>query len=107
MQAKHHTQEFHTQQAQAARLLLQANLAYGESNSGALSHIQRLQARQECRGYLEEVIALEPHSASALGLLGRVEMDDGQLEKATSCSAQAWTCSLAKHSNTPTWATGL
>jgi len=82
MQAKHHTQEFHTQQAQAARLLLQANLAYGESNSGALSHIQRLQARQECRGYLEEVIALEPHSASALGLLGRVEMDDGQLEKA-------------------------
>lgn len=82
MQAKHRIQESHTQQAQAARLLLQANLAYGESNSGALSHVQRLQARQECRRYLEEVIALEPHSASALGLLGRVEMDDGQLEKA-------------------------
>lgn len=82
MQAKHHIQESHTQQAQAARLLLLANAAYGESNSGALSHIQRLQARQECRGYVEQVIALEPHSASALGLLGRVEMDDGQLEKA-------------------------
>lgn len=82
MQAKHHIQESRAQQAQAARLLLQANLAYGESNSSGLSHIQRLQARQECRVYLEEVIALEPNSAIALGLLGRVEMDDGQLENA-------------------------
>ncbi|MCK0163745.1 hypothetical protein [Marinobacter sp. S6332] len=82
MQAKHHTQESHSQQAQAARLLLQANLAYGESNSSGLSHIQRLQARQECRVYLEEVIALDPNNAIALGLLGRVEMDDGQLENA-------------------------
>ncbi len=82
MQAKHHIQESRAQQAQAARLLLQANLAYGESNSSGLSHIQRLQARQECRVYLEEVIALEPNSAVALGLLGRVEMDDGQLENA-------------------------
>ncbi len=82
MQARHHTQESHTQQAQAARLLLQANLAYGESNSSGLSHIQRLKARQECRGYLNEVMALEPGNAVALGLLGRVEMDDGQLERA-------------------------
>ncbi|MGO2137267.1 MAG: tetratricopeptide repeat protein [Marinobacter sp.] len=82
MQAKHHIQESRAQQAQAARLLLQANRAYGESNSSGLSHIQRLQARQECRVYLEEVIALEPNSAIALGLLGRVEMDDGQLENA-------------------------
>ena len=50
MQAKHQVQVSQSQQAQVARLLLQANLAYGESNSNGLSHIQRLKARQECRG---------------------------------------------------------
>lgn len=82
MQAKHQVQISHSQQARVARLLLQANLAYGESNSNGLSHIQRLKARQECRGYLNEALALEPENAGGLGLLGRVEMDDGQLEKA-------------------------
>lgn len=82
MQAKHQVQVSQSQQAQVARLLLQANLAYGESNSNGLSHIQRLKARQECRGYLNEALALEPENAGGLGLLGRVEMDDGQLEKA-------------------------
>lgn len=82
MQAKHQVQISQSQQAQVARLLLQANLAYGESNSKGLSHIQRLKARQECRGYLNEALALEPENAGGLGLLGRVEMDDGQLEKA-------------------------
>ena len=82
MQAKHQVQVSQSQQVQVARLLLQANLAYGESNSSGLSHIQRLKARQECRGYLNEALALEPEHAGGLGLLGRVEMDDGQLEKA-------------------------
>jgi tetratricopeptide (TPR) repeat protein len=82
MQAKHQVQVSQSQQAQVARLLLQANLAYGESNSNGLSHIQRLKARQECRDYLNEALALEPQNAGGLGLLGRVEMDDGQLEKA-------------------------
>ncbi|GBO87186.1 hypothetical protein [Marinobacter salsuginis] len=82
MQAKHQVQVSQSQQVQVARLLLQANLAYGESNSNGLSHIQRLKARQECRGYLNEALALEPEHAGGLGLLGRVEMDDGQLEKA-------------------------
>jgi tetratricopeptide (TPR) repeat protein len=82
MQAKHQVQVSQSQQAQVARLLLQANLAYGESNSNGLSHIQRLKARQECRGYLNEALALEPENAGGLGLLGRVEMDEGQLEKA-------------------------
>jgi len=82
MQAKHQVQVSQSQQAEVARLLLQANLAYGESNSNGLSHIQRLKARQECRGYLNEALALEPEHAGGLGLLGRVEMDDGQLEKA-------------------------
>ncbi len=82
MQAKHQAQVSQTQQAQVARLLLQAHLAYGESNSNGLSHIQRLKARQECQGYLNEALVLEPENAGALGLLGRVEMDDGQLETA-------------------------
>jgi len=82
MQAKHQVQVSQSQQAQVARLLLQANLSYAESNSNGLSHIKRLKARQECRGYLNKALALEPEHAGGLGLLGRVEMDDGQLEKA-------------------------
>jgi len=82
MQAKHQVPVSQTQQAQVARLLLQANLAYGESNSNGVSHIRRLKSRQECRGYLNEALALEPTNAGALGLLGRVEIDDGQFEKA-------------------------
>ena len=72
MHAQHQIQESGSQHAQAARSLLQANLAYGESNSGELSHIKRLQARQECRNYLAEALNLEPNNAGALGLLGRV-----------------------------------
>lgn len=82
MQAKHHIQVSQSQQAHVARLVLQGNLAYGESNSQSLSHIQRLKARAECRQYLNEALTLEPGNAGALGLLGRVELDDGQLEKA-------------------------
>lgn len=82
MQAKHQIQKSGAQQTQAAHLLLQANLAYGESNTHGHSHIQRLKARQECREYLDKVIALASDNAAALGLLGRVEMDDGNLSKA-------------------------
>ncbi|MBW0146813.1 hypothetical protein [Marinobacter arenosus] len=82
MQAQHHITDPHARGAHAARLLLQANVAYTDSNSGESSHIQRLNARQECRSYVEQALALEPENAGALGLLGRVELDDGQLEKA-------------------------
>ncbi|MGC8121841.1 hypothetical protein [Marinobacter sp. VGCF2001] len=83
MQVQHHNAHLpRSVQAQVARLVLQANLAYGESNSNGLSYIQRLKARNECRGYLNEALELEADNAAALGLLGRVEMDDGQLEKA-------------------------
>src|SRR5690554_1452686 len=83
MQAHHNNvQRSRSVQADVARLVLQANLAYGESNSGELTYLQRLKARQECRGYLEQALTLEPDHAGALGLLGRVEMDDGQLERA-------------------------
>jgi len=83
MQVQHHNAHLpRSVQARVARMVLQANLAYGESNSNRLSYIQRLQARNECRGYLEQALALEADHAVALGLFGRVEMDDGQLEKA-------------------------
>jgi len=83
MQVQHHNVHLpRSVQARVARMVLQANLAYGESNSNRLSYIQRLQARNECRGYLEQALALEADHAVALGLFGRVEMDDGQLEKA-------------------------
>ncbi|MDK9557302.1 tetratricopeptide repeat protein [Marinobacter sp. M216] len=82
MQAQHHSNELQARDAEAARLLLQANMAYADSNSSASSHAQRLNARQECRSFLEQALAVEPEGAGALGLLGRVELDDGQLEKA-------------------------
>jgi len=81
MQAQHNVHATDAQKAYIARLLLQANLAYGESNS-TVSLGQRLKARHECRHYLEEVLAQEPGNGVALGLLGRVELDDGALEKA-------------------------
>lgn len=107
MHTNHQIQESRSEQAQAARLLLQANLAYGESNSNGLSHIQRLKARQECRGYLDQVIALEPGNAVALGLQGRVEMDDGQLEKAHTlftASLNAQPGQAQQHANLGYWA---
>ncbi|CAN0598582.1 unnamed protein product, partial [Ectocarpus sp. 12 AP-2014] len=82
MQAQHHIQASESPQAHVARLVLQANLAYGESNNGTASFVQRLKTRHECRSYLDEALAQEPDHAAALGLLGRVELDDGQLEKA-------------------------
>jgi tetratricopeptide (TPR) repeat protein len=85
MQAQHQEVQLpRSVQAQVARLVLQANLAYSESNSPELPFAQRLQARQECREYLSRALELEVDNAAALGLLGRVEMDDGQLEKAHS-----------------------
>ncbi|MEC7815280.1 MAG: hypothetical protein VX939_03355 [Pseudomonadota bacterium] len=83
MQAQHNN-ALHSRSVQAdvARLVLQANLAYGESNSGELTYLQRLKARQECRGYLNQALTLDAENAGALGLLGRVEMDDGNFERA-------------------------
>ncbi|MDK8463871.1 hypothetical protein [Marinobacter sp. SS13-12] len=81
MQAQHNIHATDAQKAHISRLLLQANLAYGESNS-PVSLVQRVKARHECRGYLGEILAQEPGNTAALGLLGRVELDEGHLEKA-------------------------
>ena len=82
MQAQYEFQSAQGPQAEVARMLLEANLAYGESNSPDLSYVQRLQARQECRELLTAALALEPTHAGGLGLLGRVELDDSRLDKA-------------------------
>lgn len=107
MQSQHHVQNPASDQAQAARLLLQANQAYGESNSNGLSHIQRLQARQECRDYLADAFQLEPENAGALGLLGRIELDEGRLDEAHqlfNASLQAQPGQAQQHANLGYWA---
>ncbi|WP_404361732.1 tetratricopeptide repeat protein [Marinobacter sp.] len=82
MYAQNHSRNSASSKAAVALLLLEANAAYGESNSSQRSFVQRVRSRQECRGQLNEVLTLEPANAAALGLLGRVEMDDGSLEQA-------------------------
>ena len=84
MHAQHHSQTSAATQADIARSLLQANEAYRESNSVQKSHRDRLAARQECRHILESVLQASPDQAPAIGLLGRLAMDDGDLEQAHS-----------------------
>lgn len=82
MHAQHHSQTSAINQADIARNLLQANEAYRESNSPNRSHRDRLAARQECRQMLESILRVAPEQAVAIGLLGRLAMDDGDLERA-------------------------
>lgn len=83
MQAQRRHQKASAEQsADVARKLIEANLCYRESNDPDASHAHRLQARREARHLLNEVLAQEPTNASGLGLMGRVEMDDGHIEKA-------------------------
>ncbi|WP_152206415.1 hypothetical protein [Marinobacter changyiensis] len=84
MYAQHHSHEQVSDQATVARLLVEANIAYGESNNPDKRHLQRLEARLACRTLLAEAQALAPTDARTLGLLGRVEMDDDHLELAQS-----------------------
>lgn len=88
MQAQHHIQNADDQKAQIARLLLQAQLAYRESN-GPASLVQRTKARHECRSYLNEALQIQATHPAALGLLGRVEMDDGELSGAQALFTQS------------------
>ncbi|QSP94456.1 hypothetical protein LPB19_14945 [Marinobacter salinisoli] len=81
MEAKHY-RHGQTQNAQAARLYLRASEAYSQSNGETTPLAARLDARKLCRQHLEAALALEPDYAPALGLLGRVALDDGHLEQA-------------------------
>lgn len=82
MYAQHHSSSSVQDKAGIARLLLEANAAYGESNSPARSHSERLEIRQECRAALNSLMRAAPEHPAVLGLMGRVEMDDGHLELA-------------------------
>ena len=82
MQAQHNVQVSQSRSAQVARLVLEANEAYGESNHPQRRYVERLRARQACRELLRQALAIEPDHAAGLGLLGRVEMDDGDLDRA-------------------------
>ncbi|WP_203141787.1 tetratricopeptide repeat protein [Marinobacter mangrovi] len=82
MQAQHQPQVASRNQATIARLLLAANSAYGESNRPDNSYTQRVEARAESRQLLAQVMELSHENAAAWGLLGRLEMDDGNLDTA-------------------------
>lgn len=82
MHAQHYSHEQVSDRATVARLLVEANIAYGESNSPGNRHIQRVQARLTCSSLLAEALELAPDNAAALGLMGRVAMDNGDLERA-------------------------
>lgn len=84
MQAQHNVQVSESRKAEVARLVLEANQAYGESNHPQRRYVERIRARQGCRQLLKQALAIQPDHAAGLGLLGRVEMDDGQLERAAS-----------------------
>lgn len=82
MQTQHDVQLPDSQKAEAARLVLSANQAYGESNHPEYRYAERLKARQHCRQLLNQALTIDPAHASGLGLLGRVAMDEGELEQA-------------------------
>ncbi|UQG54650.1 MULTISPECIES: hypothetical protein [unclassified Marinobacter] len=69
-------------QTETARLLLLANETYSRSNQSDTAYAQRVAARIECREQLQSLLMRAPENAQAQGLMGRVEMDDGNLQKA-------------------------
>lgn len=82
MQAQFNVQLSDSQRAEVARLVLEANTAYGESNNPGRRYLERVQARHGCRQLLDQALALQPDHAAAIGLLGRLAMDEGDLERA-------------------------
>lgn len=82
MHAQQKSQQSAALRADAARLLIDANLAYGESNRADAGYVHRLNARRRCRDLLDRALSMLPDHAGALGLLGRLEMDEGRLDKA-------------------------
>ncbi len=71
------------QQATFARQLITANEHYRLSNSDELSLDMRQAHRLEARLLAEEVASHLPTDANVLNLLGRISLDDDQLDDAT------------------------
>ncbi|SFM42385.1 tetratricopeptide repeat protein [Marinobacter zhejiangensis] len=82
MYPQHQSPEAPSSQAELARRLLDANDAYQASNSPSASHPQRMSARAECTRLVESVLTEDPRHPAALGLMGRVAMDNGDMELA-------------------------
>lgn len=82
MYAKQQSQQATINQADIARRLLEANEAYRNSNNPQWSLKLRLEARTESQRLVEDVLAVMPEQAAALGLLGRIAMDNGDMERA-------------------------
>lgn len=82
MYAKQQSQQATINQADIARRLLEANEAYRSSNNPQWSLKLRLEARTESQRLVEDVLTVMPEQATALGLLGRIAMDNGDMERA-------------------------
>ena len=77
------------QEAAMARRLLQANELYRYANSPETEPAMRGHARHQVREALNVVLGAQPEHPEALNLLGRVAMDEGQLEEAGEALEQA------------------
>ncbi|MCG8516423.1 MAG: hypothetical protein MI794_00335 [Pseudomonadales bacterium] len=82
MHATQSSQHSATNRADIARQLLAANESYRDSNNPRWSLTLRLEARAECRQKLEALLTEVPEQPAALGLLGRVAMDEGDYDQA-------------------------
>ena len=60
MQAQYNVQLSDAQKAEVARLVLEANAAYGESNNPQRRYLERVQARHGCRQLLDQALAMQP-----------------------------------------------
>ncbi|PAU80182.1 hypothetical protein CK501_11110 [Halovibrio salipaludis] len=78
------------QEAAIARRLLQANELYRYANSPDTGNGMRVHARQQAREALNVVLSHQPDHAQALSLMGRVAMDDGELDEAASLLERAY-----------------
>lgn len=83
MYAKHQSQHADTaDRADVATMLLEANEAYRDSNTSHWSLKMRLEARSECQRLAEQALVALPEQPAALGLLGRVAFDNGDMDQA-------------------------
>lgn len=82
MHAHQHSQTQQQDKAAIARLLIAANGLYAESNHPESSYTQRVEARNECRELISHILTRIDDQPAAIGLLGRLEMDDGNLDTA-------------------------
>lgn len=77
------------EQANLARMLIQANELYGISNSNQYSQIEREQALEQSSSLAEDVLNALPNHHSALNLMARIELDNANYSRAESLLERA------------------